>query len=172
MTRNMRRLLLLLAFCAASVVAAQQPPVQSPLLDHLVGKWVLQGTIAGQETTHDVYADWVLDHHYLRVHEISRERTNKGKPQYEATIYIAWNDATKQYAAVWLVVYGGISPESIGIADPKENELPFIFKDDNGAVSLSNDFVYDAKADTWEWRIDNIEKGVAKPFGRVKLRRG
>src|SRR5208282_4812975 len=61
-TRNMRRLLSLVAFCAASVVAAQQPPVQSPLLDHLAGKWVLQGTIAGQETTHDVDADWVLDH--------------------------------------------------------------------------------------------------------------
>jgi hypothetical protein len=65
-----------------------------------------------------------------------------------------------------------MSTESIGLADPKENELPFIFKDDKGAVSFSNDFVYDAKADTWEWRMDNVDNGAAKPFGRVKLKRG
>ena len=131
----------------------------------------MQGTIAGRNTTHDVDAEWVLDHHYLRIHEVSRERTGKGKPQYEATIYIAWNEPTKQYAAVWLDVYGGMSAESVGIADPKKNELPFIFKDDKGAINFSNDFVYDAKADTWDWLMDNVDNGVAKPFGRVKLKR-
>jgi hypothetical protein len=172
MTCNMRGLLLLLAFCAAPVVAGQQAPVNSPLLDHLVGQWVMRGTIAGQVTTHDVDAEWVLDHHYVHIHEVSREKNSQGKPQYEATIYVAWNDATKQYAAIWLDVYGGMSAESVGVADPKENELPFIFKDDKGAVGFSNDFVYDPKADTWEWRMDNVDKGVVKPFGRVKLKRG
>jgi hypothetical protein len=167
----LKTLLMALALCAASVAAAQQRPVKSPLLDHLAGKWVLQGTIAGQATTHDVDADWVLDHHYLRIHEVSREKNSKGQPGYEATIYIAWNEPTKQYAAIWLDDYGGMSVQSIGQADPKENELPFIFKDDKGAVSFSNDFVYDAKADTWEWRMDNVVNGAAKPFGRVKLKR-
>jgi hypothetical protein len=169
--RVLKTFLMALALCAAPVGAAQQPPVKSPLLDHLAGKWVLQGTIAGQATTHDVDAEWVLDHHYLRIHEVSREKNGKGQPQYEATIYVASNDATKQFAAVWLDVYGGITPSSVGLADPKENELPFIFKDDTGAVSFSNDFVYDSKADTWEWRMDNVVNGAAKPFGRVKLNR-
>jgi len=164
-------ILLLLVFCMPAVLPAQQPPVNSPLLDRLVGNWVLQGTIAGQQTTHDVEAEWVLDHHYLRIHEISREKTSQGKPQYEATIYIAWNEAQKQYAAVWLDVYGGISSESIGIADPKQNGLMFIFKDEKGAVSVSNDFVYDAQSDTWQWLINNLDKGMVKPFARVTLKR-
>ncbi len=168
---NLKTLMLALALCAASVGVAQQPPVKSPLLERLVGKWVLQGTIAGQATTHDVDAEWVLEHHYLRIHEVSREKNNKSQPQYEATIYIAWNEPTKQYAAIWLDVYGGMSAESVGLADPKENELPFIFKDDKGAVSFSNDFAYDVAADTWEWRMDNVVNGAAKPFGRVKLKR-
>jgi len=168
---NWKKLLFSVALCAASAATAQKPPVHSPLLDHLAGKWVLQGTIAGRATTHDVDAEWVLDHHYLCIREVSREKNSKGQPQYEATIYIAWNEPTKQYAAIWLDVYGGISPESVGIADPKENELPFIFKDDKGVVSFSNDFVYDSKADTWEWRMDNVVNGAAKPFGRVKLNR-
>jgi hypothetical protein len=169
--RILKILLMALAFCAASVGAAQQAPVKSPLLDRLVGKWVLQGTIASQVTTHDVDAEWGLDHHYLRIHEVSRDKNTKGQPQYEAMIYIAWNEPTKQYAAIWLDVYGGMSTESIGLADPKENELPFIFKDDKGAVSFSNDFVYNVTADTWEWRMDNVVNGAAKPFGRVKLKR-
>ncbi len=164
-----RRILLPLMLCSATVAVAQQPPVNFPLLDHLVGRWVLQGTIAGQDTTHDVNAEWVLQHHYLRIQEVSRQKNDKGEPQYQATIFIGWNEATKDYACVWLDVYGGLASESIGVASPKENELPFVFKDAKGAVTFNNDFVYDAKANTWEWRMDNVANGVSKLFGRVKL---
>jgi hypothetical protein len=169
MVSHLRRLALPLLLCSATLAVAQQAPTNSPLLDHLVGRWVLQGTIAGQKTTHDVNAEWVLQHRYLRIQEVSRQKNAKGEPQYEATIYIGWNETTKEYACVWLDVYGGLTPVSIGVASPKENELPFVFKDDRGTISFSNEFVYDAKASTWEWRMDNVEKGVAKPFGRVKL---
>jgi hypothetical protein len=98
MVNHRARLLLLLILCSANVASVQQPPVNSPLLDHLVGKWVLRGTIAGKETTHDVTAEWVLDHHYVMIHEISRQKSAKGEPQYQATIYIAWNEPTKDYA--------------------------------------------------------------------------
>lgn len=166
------RLLLPFVLCIIPIAgAAQQKPVDSPLLDHLAGKWTLEGTVAGQPTVHDVEADWVLDHHYLRIHEVSREKNSHGTPQYEATVYVAWNDGPKQFAAIWLDVYGGLTAESIGVAPLKQNELPFIFKNDQGAVSFSNDFLYDAKTDSWEWRMDNIDQGIAKPFGRVKLKR-
>jgi hypothetical protein len=165
----MRRLLLLLILCFANVAFAQQPPVNSPLLDHLAGKWLLQGTIAGQNITHDVNAEWVLEHHYLAIHEVSREKNSKGEPQYEATIYIAWNESTKEYACVWLDVYGGLATESIGVASPNENDLLFVFKNEKSEVTFKNDFVYDPKSKTWEWRMDNIANGVAKPFARVKL---
>lgn len=105
------------------------------------------------------------------IHEISREKNAKGDPQYQATIYIAWNEPTKDYACVWLDLYGGLNAVSIGVASPQENELPFVFKDERGDVSFKNDFVYDAKSNTWEWRIDNVANRVAKTFGRVKLTR-
>jgi hypothetical protein len=165
----MRRLLLLLILCFANVAFAQQPPVNSPLLDHLAGKWLLQGTIAGQNITHDVNAEWVLDHHYLAIQEVSREKNSKGEPQYQATIYIAWNEPTKEYACVWLDVYGGLATESIGVASPNENDLLFVFKNEKSEVTFKNDFVYDPKSKTWEWRMDNIANGIAKPFARVKL---
>jgi hypothetical protein len=166
---QIRRLLVLLLLCSATGAFAQQPPVSSHLLDHLVGKWVMQGTIAGKDATHDINAEWVLEHHYLLIHEVSRQKNDKGEPQYQATIYIAWNEATKDFACVWLDVYGGLNSTSIGVASANENELPFVFKDEKGEVTFKNDFVYEAKAGTWEWRMDNVANGVAKPFGRVKL---
>ncbi len=169
MLRRIRRILIPLALCSATVAFAQQPPVNSTLLDHLVGRWVLQGSIAGQDTIHDVNAEWVLEHRYVRIREVSRQKNAKGEPQYQATIYVGWNEDTKDYACVWLDVFGGLAPVSFGVASPKQNELPFVFKDDKGAITFSNDFVYDAKANTWEWRMDNVANGVAKPFGRVKL---
>lgn len=69
---------LLLAFVVSLPLFAQQPPVSSPLLDHLTGKWFAEGT---------------------------------------------------------------------------------------------NEFIFDAKSDRWEWPLDTVANGVSKEFGRVKWTR-
>lgn len=167
----MKNVIFLLALFTAPVVLAQQPPVSSPLLDHLAGKWLMEGTITGQPTRHDIDAQWVLDHHYLQIHEVSQEKKANGQPQYEATIFIAWNEQPKHYSCAWLDVYGSFSVASIGVAPPSDNELAFVFKNDKGEADFSNDFVYDPKTDTWLDNLDNIVNGARKPFGRVKLTR-
>jgi len=169
MKRTMKLLTILLGIVTAAT--AQQPPVASPLLDHLTGHWVLRGTIAGKQTTHDVDAEWVVQHHYVRISEVSREKDAKGQPKYEAMVLVGWSDTAKAYTCVWQDVFGGASIETIGVAEPSENKLPFVFKNEKGEVSFHNDFVYDPAAKAWEWRMDNIDKGVAKPFGRVNLTR-
>jgi hypothetical protein len=168
----MKRLSMFLAVLLLSLAAAaQQAPVASPLLDHMTGHWVLRGTIAGKQTTHDVEAEWVIQHHYVRIHEISRDKDAKGQPQYEAMIFVGWIEAEKVTTCVWLDVYGGSSIASIGVAQPGENKIPFVFKDEKGDVTFRNDFIYDPAANAWEWHMDNVDKGVAKPFGRVQLTR-
>jgi hypothetical protein len=165
----MKQLVLVMTIFASLIAMAQQPPVSSPLLDHLAGKWLMQGTVGKQAVKHDFDAEWVLQHHYLRFHEISREKNDKGDPQYEATVFIGWNEKTKQYACAWLDVYGGATSESIGLAMPKENELAFVFTDEHGDTSFTNTFTYDPKINAWENRLDNVVKGEAKPFARFNL---
>src|SRR5438067_1676994 len=118
---TMKQLVMLATLLTARTLIAQQAPVNSPLLDHLAGKWLIQGTLSSQPVTHDFDAEWVLQHHYLRFHEVSRGKNDKAEPQYEAMVFIAWNEKTKQYACVWLDVYGGATVESIGLGPPKEN---------------------------------------------------
>ena len=160
---------LLATILATLAMSAQQAPVVSPLLDHLSGKWVIQGTVGKNTVTHDLDAEWVLQHHYLRFHEVSREKSEKGEPRYEATVFIGWNEKTKQYGCAWMDVYGGLTTESIGMAAAKENELPFVFTDEHGETTFTNTFIYDPKTDTWENRLDNVVKAVAQPFARFKL---
>src|ERR1700734_3605899 len=126
----MKQLVMLAAILAALTVMAQQAPVNSPLLDHLAGKWLLPGTVGKQPVTHDVDAEWVLQHHYLLFREVSREKNDKGEPQYEATVFIGWNEKTRQYGCTWMDVYGGGNPETIGVATPKEKGFTFVFKEE------------------------------------------
>jgi hypothetical protein len=169
----MKRLVIIIIpmLLAALSGMAQQAPVNSPLLDHLSGKWVMQGAVGKQPTIHDFDGEWVIQHHYLRFREVSREKNDKGEPQYEATVFIGWNEKTKQYACVWLDVYGGLTTESIGVATAKENQLAFAFNDEHGETTFTNTFIYDPKTNTWENQLDNVVKGVAKPFARFKLTR-
>ena len=153
----------------ALIATAQEAPINSALLNHLAGKWQMQGTVGKQPATHDFDAEWVLRHHYLRFHEVSRDKNDKGEPQYEATVFIGWNEKTKSYACAWLDVYGGLTSESIGVATLKGNELAFVFTNEHGETTFANTFTYDPKTNTWDNRLDNVVKGAAKPFARFHL---
>ncbi|MGJ3627803.1 hypothetical protein AB5I41_14035 [Sphingomonas sp. MMS24-JH45] len=47
------------ALAGASPATAEQPTLQDALLDRLQGKWVITGSIAGEETTDDLDVEWV-----------------------------------------------------------------------------------------------------------------
>lgn len=143
-----------------------QPTFNDLLADHLVGNWILQGTIAGKQTTHDVAAEWVLNHQYVQIHEVSREKNERGQPTYEAKVFVGWDQSSGEYICVWLDVWGGISAASIGRAKPSGDEIRFLFKDKD---TFHTTFAYDKAAGTWEWRMDSEENGSLKPFARVKL---
>lgn len=152
---------------------AGEPGHSEGLLDRLAGKWVLTGKIAGKETTHDISADWTLNHGYLRIHEVSREKERSGEPSYEAIVFISYNAKSEDYSCLWLdgTSNEGLNAEGMGHAKRRENSLPFVFRDAKGQVSFENTFVYDPTSDSWKWIMDNVEAEKRKPFGRVTLRK-
>jgi hypothetical protein len=158
-----------LVACSAS---AQQPTFQDPLLDSLVGTWVLQGSIAGRETTHDIVSEWVLGHQYARLHEVSREKDAKGQAAYEAIVFIGWDQASNQYACLWLdsTGGGGLSAQAIGYAKRSGDEIAFLFKGQDGSI-FHTTFRYSKGTDTWTWLLDGEEGGKLQPFARVTLTR-
>jgi hypothetical protein len=157
----------------AQSTAAAPSSLNAPLLDRLVGTWVLRGDIAGKPVTHTVKAQWVLAHEYIQIHETSRSRNAAGAPEYDAIVYIGWNPDLKQYACLWLDTTGGngLVGWALGHAEADATKLAFIFSDKNGDPSVHNTFEYDRITNSWRWTIDNVDKGQLQPFAHVKLTR-
>lgn len=154
-----------------SVSRADEPPFESALLDKLVGTWVLTGTIAGETAVHDIEANWVLGHQYLRIDEVSRETNEFGAPAYEATVFIGWDKPSGRYVCLWLDVTGGggLANDVFGYAVPENDRLDFVFGDENGRIL--NTFFYHQDDDSWTWVIRNEKDGEISPFARVDLAR-
>lgn len=166
--------ILAVVVCSFARPASAEPAVYAdPLLDRLIGTWVLRGQIAGKDTTHDVVAEWVLGHEYVRLHEVAREKDGKGNAAYEAIVFIGSGKPSHDYACLWLdsTGGGGLVPEGFGHAKRAGEEIPFVFLDSSGRVSFKNTFAYDRSSDSWGWIMDNVVGGKATPFGRVKLTR-
>jgi hypothetical protein len=172
--------ILTLLFISSFSASAQEPTRKDSLLDRLSGSWILQGTIAGHETTHDIESEWVLSHEYLRLHETSREKNAQGQPAYEAIIFIEWDESSNEYKCLWLDSTGG-GGLSAPIAQGKRgnDEIAFLFEDKNKDKDKVKDkdsgvhttFVYGKGTGTWSWLIDNEYGGKLTSFARVKLTR-
>jgi hypothetical protein len=88
-------------------VAQEKNEDPTQLLNHLAGNWVLEGTLGGRHSTHDVTAEWILNHEYLRFHEVSREKNKNNRPAYEAIVIISWDNKADEYRCLWLDTTGG-----------------------------------------------------------------
>ena len=143
--------------------SAQQPVLTDNLLDHLTGDWVLTGIVLKQQTTHDVEIAWVLNHQFLRLHEVSREGPG---PKYEAIVLLGWDAKKSQYVVYWTDVYGG-GFSLRGYAPKSEGSIPIVFKGDEG--NFYTTFSFDEKADSWKWAMDNEENGKKSEFARFTM---
>ena len=161
---------LLLVLLSPVALRSQQITQPDSLLNKMTGKWVLRGTIAGQETTHDIDAKRVLDGQYVQLQEVSREKDKKGNPLYQAVVYLCWQQDKKQYFCLWLdnTSNQGISNQVIGTANQNGNKIEMLFKFSD-VTQFHTTFSYDSSADTWQWIMDGEENGKLQPFARVKL---
>lgn len=151
------------------LAAAHAATAPDSLLDRMAGDWILTGTIAGQQTTHDIDAEWILQNTYVRLHEVSREKDAAGKPQYEAEVLIGYDAAKSRYVCFWYDITGVASPGSGGIALRQGDSLRFVFKSEQGDFHTT--FSYQANAGIWNWTMDMEQGGKLTPFARVSLTR-
>jgi len=142
------------------------------LFDRLIGTWVLRGTIARQQTTHDITFEWMLGRSYVRMHEVSREREPDGKPSYEAIVLFGRDPKTGEYGCLWLDNTGtsAFDPAGTGHGFVAGDSIPFLFNY-SATDRFHTTFVYSKANDTWQWHMDNDSSGVRRPFARVTLTR-
>lgn len=158
-------------FLLAAPLRAQSVERDS-LLTRLIGHWVLRGPMSGKDVVHDVTFEWVLGGEYVEMHEVSRERTATGTPEYEAIVYLVRDPRTHAYAALWLdnTDYGPFDPAGVGHGVAAGDSIPFLFTS-SPTDHFHNTFVYHRATDSWEWHLDNDDARGRRPFARVTLTR-
>ncbi len=165
-------LLLFLTLLLPASLKAQTVSQPDSILNLMTGEWLLEGTIDGQKTTHDVEVQRVLNGQYIQIKEVSREKDETGNPQYQALVYLCWEKPKQQYSCLWLdnTSNAGLSNGITGIAKLDGNRIGLVFKFSE-SVKFHTTFLFEPATGTWQWQMDSEEKGEFQPFARLVMRR-
>ncbi|MDZ7643074.1 MAG: hypothetical protein U5K76_01820 [Woeseiaceae bacterium] len=158
-------------FLAPSLaVNAQEKDFQDELLDKFTGRWVLTGTIAGDDVVHSIDARRALG--APGTLDSSTSVLRKGKLTTKRRMIIGWDEPSDRYVCLWLDSTGGsgLSNGILGYAEKSEDELAFVFAGDTRRFHTT--FSYDQPNDIWYWTMDSEKKeGQFKPFARLTMSR-
>lgn len=157
----MKRLLLLLLLLLG-VAKAQPPSLSDPFLDNFVGDWRVERNMGkrGVKQT-SVRCEWVLNHQFVEFHYGAADP----KPEYEAFVFIGFDDAAQNYVCHWVDVFGA-KDSALGRGQLDDKLLALEFKFGNG--ELTNKFTFDPKTKTWTSLIRQTEKGEWVTFAEEK----
>ena len=165
-------LLVSLSAAPVSQLRAQEPLdgrsriLRDDLLDNLAGDWKLSRKIRGQSAESSVKAEWVLNHQFLLVHM----RDVSTPPNYEAMIFIGYDNASERYVAHWIDVFGGRVSETLGYGKRSGTTIKFVFEYPDGP--FHNTFTWNPETKGWSFLMEQKDPaGTWKVFAEDTLRR-
>ena len=159
-------------------IDGENHPLRDALLNRLAGKWRVKGKIAGQPIQQACDAEWVLNHQFLRVHFIDvsaienrNVKAQERKAEYEADVFIGYDNMSERYVVHWLDTFGGRFSESLGYGRREgANAVRFVFEYPDGP--LHNTFSWEADGKTWSILIEQKDaKGKWTIFAEEVLER-
>jgi len=152
-----------------SFTRAQGPPapLHDPFLDHFVGEWRVERKMGNGRTAEtSVRGEWTLKHHFIELHY----GYSDAAPDYEARVFIGFDDADKTYVCHWVDVFGA-RDSALGRGKIDNNLLGLEFRFDSKEGGLTNKFTFDWQNKTWTSLIRQQEKSEWKTFAEEKWTR-
>jgi hypothetical protein len=126
------------------------------LVEHLAGKWKLDGAVMGRAAHHDVNAEWLLNHEFLNIREKTSAAAPRSEHPYEASWFLGYDPVSERYVLHLLDVFGGRFSETLGYGVRTGNELRFVFEYPDGPFHTS--FRWSAQTDSWQWLMQQKDK--------------
>lgn len=121
-------------------------------LENLTGDWRLTRKIRGETVENSVKAEWVLHHQFLLVHM----KDVSSPPQYEAMVFIGYDNASERYVAHWIDVFGGRFSETLGYGVRAGNAVKLVFEYPDGP--FHNTFIWNPETKTWSSLMETKDK--------------
>jgi hypothetical protein len=115
--------------------SALHQPLEDPLLQGLVGGWLLVGSVGRRRVAYTMRGYWVLDHRFFRL--------SVKHPSYRATVHIGYDHVRKSLIAHWLDTLGGRPSATLGLGQRVGSALQFDFEYPAGPSHVT--FTFDAK---------------------------
>jgi hypothetical protein len=135
-------------------------------LDNLVGDWKLTRKIRGKTAENSVKAEWTLNHQFLLVHM----KDVSTPPNYEAMVFIGYDNTSERYVAHWIDVFGGRFSETLGYGTRVGNAIKFVFEYPDGP--FHNTFTWIPESKHWSFLMEQKDTtGKWKVFAEDTLRR-
>jgi hypothetical protein len=160
--------LLIAGFLAAQTITAQTTEWRDPLVDNMAGTWKVEGQVMGHEAHHEVRAEWVLNHQFLRLHERTAAGAPTGEHAYEALWFLGYDPISERYVLHLMDVFGGRFSETLGYGIREGNQIRFIFEYPDGPFHTT--YQWNPEKGTWQWLMEQKNKdGKWVPFADLRL---
>lgn len=160
----------LLGFLLSLSLLAQTPAGwQDDLVKHLAGSWKLEGKLTSSIAHHDVQAEWVFDHQFLRIQEKTAAEAPPNERRYDAIWYLGYDPISERYVLHLMDTFGGRFSETLGYGTRDGNQIKFVFEYPDGP--FHNTYVWNATDDSWQWLMEQKKDGKWTSFAGLKLTR-
>jgi hypothetical protein len=169
-SRGLPAICLALVLLLPGISLAQVTAPPDELLDHLSENWIVAGNVMGHPAHHQVDAEWVLNHQFLRIHEKTADDAPTSERRYEAFWFLGYDAVSERYVMHLIDVFGPRFSETLGYGVRSGNEIRFTFEYPDGP--FHNTYLRSPEKNAWEWRLEQKNsKGVWMPFADLTLTR-
>jgi len=140
------------------------------LADHMTGTWELAGQIMGRAAHHEVQAEWVLNHQFLRIHEKTQVNAPASERRYEAIWFLGYDPVSERYVLHLLDLFGARFSETLGYGTRDGDAIRFVFEYPDGPFHTT--YRWAPEKDSWQWLMEQKDKsGKWANFADLKLTR-
>ena len=154
----------------AAALAQVPEPWHDDLVEHLTGAWKLEGQVMGRAAHHDVRAEWVLNHQFLRIEEKTSSDAPNTERHYDAIWFLGYDAVSERYVLHLMDQFGGRFSETLGYGARDGNTIRFVFEYPDGPFHTT--YKWDPEKNTWEWLMEQKDKnGKWGTFADLKLSR-
>src|SRR5690349_3701892 len=134
--------------------------LEDPLLQGLVGGWLLMGSVGRRRVAYTMRGYWVLDHRFLRLSVKHRA--------YQATVHVGYDAVRRCFVAHWLDTLGGRPSATLGLGQRVGPALHFDFEYPGGPSHVT--FTFDARGRPQSVLVqDRDEHNVAREIAHFTI---
>ncbi len=155
-----------------SFQAMAQAPADWPdkLVNNLEGSWKAEGSVMGNAAHHDVKADWVLNHQFLRIQETTSVEAPAAERRYDSIWYLGYDTVSERYVMHLMDTFGGRFSETLGYGTRDGDQIKFVFEYPDGP--FHNTYRWNPDEKKWQWLMEQKNKeGKWTPFATLTLKK-